>query len=298
MLLLTLLACSLSQVGQSVLENAASRWGYQADEAVVGEARVHYLDTGPRHGGTPLLLLHGFGGDGLGTWRAQMMPFSASRRVLVPDLVWFGRSQGGPTTLDGQVAAMLATLDDAGVQKADVMGISYGGFVALQLYRAAPERVGRLIIVDSPGPFFTEADETAMLGRFGVARTEELFLPDSPEEVQKLIQLTSYEPISIPRPVLADLQTNMFSDHVEEKRSLLADLRARRGSTTIAADPSRPRPLVIWGDHDEVFPVDKGQALAAALDARLVVIPETAHGPMAEKPREFNAAVLEYLDGP
>lgn len=300
-LLALLLACSPTRLGADLLDRAAYDWGYRARVVATPELSYHYLDSGERGGpradrGVPLVLLHGFGGDGVGTWRAQLEPLADERRVLVPDLLWFGRSTGGGSPgLDAQVAAVLAMLDHAGVAKVDVMGISYGGFVTLGLLGAAPERVNRVILVDSPGPFFSSADQAAMLARFGVSTVEELFLPDTPEDVGVLLDLTWHAPLRVPRPILAGLLRESFSAHREQQRALLADLQRRRDSPGMPSFDGRPRPLVVWGEHDEVFPLADGEELADAIGAEWVVIPDTAHGPSAEKPAAFNAAVIDYL---
>lgn len=304
LLLATLLAaCSPSQFGIGILERAATDAGFRAERAVDGPRTVAYLDSvRPATRGIdrpPVVLLHGFGGSALTTWRAQLLTFGAERRVVAPDLLWFGASVSTePPSLDAQVAAVLAVLDHAGLARADIVGISYGGFVALQLLATAPERVGRLVIVDSPGPFFTEADQAAMLQRLGVPSAEDLFLPDTPEEVDALLAITSAEPRHVPRVILADLQRTVFSANREGQRGLLQDLVARRGATPLPALGAGHDPLVVWGELDQVFPVEIGHTLADALHARLEVIPGTAHAPCAEAPQAFDAAVLGHLDRP
>lgn len=58
-----------------------------------------------------------------------------------------------------------------------------------------------------------------------------------------------------------------------------------------------PRPtLVVWGEHDPVFPLDAGRRLSKMLDATLVVIPDARHAPNMEHPEAFNRALIEFLD--
>ena len=81
-------------------------------------------------------------------------------------------------------------------------------------------------------------------------------------------------------------------------RALLRDLPTHREALG-SLDP-RPwqSPLLIWGEADQVFPVDSGARLAERLEGRLVVIPDTAHGPPAEAPRDFNRILIEELRRP
>lgn len=292
--LLLLSGCSVAAFGGKVLAGRAERWGYTSATVELGDATVHRWRDG---GGSPVLLLHGFGGDGLGTWIEQLRPFGERHDVLVPDLLWFGRSRGGgPPSIESQARAMLALLDHEGVARADVVGVSYGGWVALELLRLAPDRVGRVVLVDSPGGEFTEDDERALYRRFGVASAEELMLPDTPEDVQRLLDLTWYDDPDYPRWLLQDLLVNVFSANREEQRALLADLPTRRdAAASVALDGHEV--LVVWGEHDPVFPLEVGRRLAARAGADLVVVPEADHGPLVERPEVFNPAVLGFLAG-
>jgi pimeloyl-ACP methyl ester carboxylesterase len=55
--------------------------------------------------------------------------------------------------------------------------------------------------------------------------------------------------------------------------------------------------LVVWGEHDRIFPVDLARRLVAHLGgrARLAVLPEAAHAPNLEHPTPFNRHVLDFL---
>lgn len=293
-LLVLPLGCSLAGTGEQLLAARLRSGGFAPVDMQKGDISLHYWRGG---NGAPLVLLHGFGGDGVGSWQAQLGDLRHDHRLYVPDLLWFGQSHGGgPPSLDSQVAAVVALLDQEGLARADVMGISYGGFVALQLAATAPTRIDHLIIVDSPGPYFSAEDEAAMVARFGKPSAEALFLPDDPAGVQTLLDLTLHRPRHYPTFLLRDLQKNVFSAHRDEQRSLLADLHARRETWSAPDLSGHPAPLVVWGRYDEVFPVTIGQKLADTLGATLTVIPDTAHGPCIEAPDAFNAAIHSYLD--
>lgn len=293
LVLVLLVACSPIRLAVRREEARIGRQGFRSEVLVQGDLRVRYWVGGE---GPPVLLLHGFGGDGLWTWRAQMGALAEAHTVLVPDLLWFGGSEaGGPPTLDRQVDAALAVLDAAGASRATVVGISYGGFVALTAAARAPDRVERLVIVDSPGPFFSEAEQRAMLDRLGFAEPEDLFVPQSDEAVRALLGLAWARAPRIPGFVIRDMRRQLFSQHQPEQRALLADLVARRQLPAAAALPVGLPALVIWGEGDPVFPLPLGQTLAEALGADLVVVPDTAHAPNIEKADAFNTAILGFL---
>jgi len=284
-------ACNFAGVGMDAIQRQMAREGFVSQTVAMDGSTLHYWVGGE---GPPLLMLHGFGGDGLSTWRLQMAKLSETRTLIVPDLLWFGESHSDrEATLPVQVDAQLALLDLLDIESVDVMGISYGGFVSLHLLQRAPDLVSRLILVDSPGPVFSESDIQSLCQRFGVQSPEEIFVATSPEQVEVLLDLALYNDRWVPRFVLKDIQEQLFSQHHDALRGLIRDLPSHRsaGEEILVTVPS----LVIWGSHDEVFPVERGRQLADRIDAQFVVIDETAHAPPTEKPTEFNDAVLESL---
>lgn len=301
-LVILLSGCSVARQADRAMLRRAERAGLLPQELhqTDGDFDVHYLvSTDPVSSARPLLVVHGFGGDGPSNWLPQIEALASDRPLIVPDLLWFGRSVGDTEpTLRAQVEAMVAVLDQEGVEQVDVMGISYGGFVALGLLEVAPERVGRLVLVDSPGPQFTPADEAAMYARHGVSSAAELFVPDSADGVKALFEAVMVKPPPMPRFVARSVHAQYFSQHVEAQRALLADLpRQRMMLDHLDSERAVPH-LVVWGSEDPIFPLASGEALAESLGARLVVIDGVGHAPNIEAPRAFNRAVGDYLADP
>jgi len=296
LLALSLAGCNLSHVATRAIEHQARRDDLVEHREVLGARQIRYWMGGD---GPPLLLLHGFGGDGLTTWDKQLHDLSATHTLIVPDLLWFGDSSavGLSPTLHEQARAMSDLLDQLGIGRADVMGISYGGFVAMMLQQDHPEHVDRLIMVDSPGPVFGPQDQADMLSRLGVTDPAQMFVPETNQDVARLIALVRPKGPAIPGFVLTAIRKDHFSSNHVQKRALLADLVSLDGA--FPPDTwTRPRSsLVVWGEDDPVFPLATGQALADALHAELRVVADAAHGPNYQHPREFNAAVLSWLDG-
>ncbi|MCB9780592.1 MAG: alpha/beta hydrolase [Alphaproteobacteria bacterium] len=287
-------ACSLSRTATRVVEHRVQSQGLEHRRAVFGGRQVSYWIGGE---GPPLLLLHGFGGNGLWTWNKQLHDLSRHRTLIVPDLVWFGDSSalGVEPGLDVQVETMIDLLDHEGIERADVMGISYGGFVTLLLHQHHPDRTGKVIVVDSPGPVFDEADRDAMLERLGVGDPADFFVPTDAEGVGRLLAIVRPGGPRIPRGLLEDIRRAWFRGDLDARRALLTELIGLQD----AFPPDRWQVpddlLLVWGDSDPVFPLTEGQQLAAAMDAELVVIEDAAHGPNFQRPRQFNDAVLAFL---
>lgn len=108
------------------------------------DIQLHFVERGE---GFPLLLLHGNGEDGT-YFVHQMEAFSQERRVIALDTRGHGQSSRGtaPFTLDQFAADLLAFLDRQGFLRADILGFSDGGNIALLFALRHPERVRRLIL--------------------------------------------------------------------------------------------------------------------------------------------------------
>lgn len=119
--------------------------------------RTNYHDSGGA--GAPVLLIHG-SGPGVSAWAnwRLVMPALAQRaRVIAPDMVGFGYSERPPGfdyTMDAWVQQALGLLDALGLERADLVGNSFGGGLALALAIRHPQRVRRLVLMGSVGvPF-------------------------------------------------------------------------------------------------------------------------------------------------
>lgn len=284
---------------ERTLVRKADHAGLEATVLHAGDVDLHYFRSTDPPAGRPLLIIHGFGGDALSNWSGQLEALAPVRPLLLPDLLWFGQSaSSAEPTLRAQAGAMLAMLDHEEIPEVDIMAISYGGFVAFGMLELDPDRVGRLILVDTPGPLFSSADVQDMVERHGVDRADGLFIADGPEDLQHLFQAVMLDPPKLPGPVAKAMYAQWFSAHHDEQRALLADLPRQRMLLDHLPVDELPVPLVVWGAEDRIFPLSAGEALADALDAHLVVFHDAAHAPNFEQRKAFNDAVRAYLEAP
>jgi pimeloyl-ACP methyl ester carboxylesterase len=276
-------ACNVVRIGERQLTRKLERRGVRSETALLGDANVHYWEGGE---GRPVVLLHGFGASALWQWHEQVGPLSQNHRVIVPDLLWFGGSwsRRREFSIDHQIETVIALLDHLGVAQADLVGISYGGIVAHEIAALYPERVRKLALLDSPGRSYTAEDHAAMLERFEVEHVCDLLVPDSPEDVQVLLELGYHKPPKAPRWVHSQVLSAMYSDFREEKELLLTNLLEQlelldRRPGQVAAET-----LLIWGEHDPVFPLEIGRRLATDMQGRatLRVVERAGHAPNLE----------------
>ena len=292
--------CNLVRLQQGRLESRMKDAGLVSKIEPVGEATVRYWEGGK---GPALLFVHGFGAEAVWQWSDQVEAFAGGHRLIVPDLLWFGGSASARRdfSLEHQVATLVALLDKLGERQVDVVGISYGGLAALELAQQYPERVGRLVLVASPGCAYTLQDYEDLLARFGVARAADLFLPSDEAGVDKLMELAYADPPWMPGFARRQALSELYSTWREEKAALLESLAQSmaRQEACAAANLQVPT-LLVWGREDPVFPLALGERLAAGLGAkaRLVVIDGARHAPNLEHPRTFNEALRSFLEPP
>lgn len=285
------------------IENAYEREGLSEAVAELGPDTVHYWAGGATEGSRrAVLLIQGFGASAKWQWVLQVESFSESRRVIMPDLLWFGESTSTEAdySLGHQVEAMVGLLDELGEGRVDVVGISYGGLVAYELASAHPDRVGRLVIVDSPGRAYTHEDYRRLCERFGVEHFAEVLLPDDTEGMRRLVDVGVEREVYAPAFLLRQARRELFSDHAEEKRAMVDALLRDMEELRARPDPRARDTLLVWGRDDPIFPLSLGRRLKERLGpgARLEVIDHARHTPNFEWPNRFDALVLQFLDMP
>ncbi|THU70974.1 hypothetical protein C4D60_Mb08t30620 [Musa balbisiana] len=202
-------------------------------------------------------------------------------------------------------AALARLLDALGVApprraRVSVMGTSYGGFVAYHMARAmGPDRVERVVIASSDllkGP----EDDKALLERAGGGGgVADLLLPRTTADMRRLVSVAVHHPPRfIPEFILRDMLRNLFSDKLEEKLELVKGI-SLANKDQFQLTPLPQQVLMIWGEDDQIFPVNKAFEMQKRLgeNARLEVVQKTGHMPQMEDAGRFNKVVLGFLLG-
>lgn len=240
----------------------------------VGEYEIHSQDFGS--GELPVILVHGLSGSSQ-WWYRNIPGLAAEHRVVVPDLIGFGRTRRPRLRLPpvAAVADVLARWMDArGIGRAHLVGHSMGGQLCIHLAARDPERVDRLVLVDAAGiprpltprHLLRFALEISPLWRWGDPR----FLPVMARDALTAGPLTILQAIS-----------HIVRDDV---RPLLPQVKA----------PT----LIVWGERDSLVPLGDSWVMRQGIpDARLAVLRGASHNPMVDRPADFNRLLLRFLDG-
>ncbi|CAL0305750.1 unnamed protein product [Lupinus luteus] len=246
-----------------------------------------------------LVLIHGFGAMALWQWRPQVELFSRHFNVYVPDLVFFGRSttKSSERSEKFQAVCVGKLMEKLEVQKFHVVGTSYGGFVAYNLATILGKEKVEKVVIGSSGINMKKSDNVSLLERAEVDKVEDLLLPSSPQRFRKLMNFcVSSKPFHVPDFFLKDFLKTLYSENKKEKVELLHGISLGREDTSNIS-PLQQEVLIIWGENDQLFPVQMAHELKEVISkkARLELIKEASHAPQMEKPREFNNVILKFL---
>lgn len=240
----------------------------------------------------PLLLcLHGIGSCADAFFDQRPLADRTGRRVVAWDAPGYRHSADPETEpgIDGWADAAAELIVDLGADRADVLGVSWGGVTATRLALRHPTRVRSLILADSSvGSGTSEYRADAMRGR-AVAVVEQGIDAFSADRAPKLVHEATPQPLidEIARLMAESVRMPSY----QWAANSMADADHRDDLASIACPT-----LVIVGDSDAVTPPDQSQLLADGIDgATLVTISEAGHLANQEKPESFNDAVATFL---
>jgi len=255
----------------------------------------------------PIVLVHGVGGWAE-NWR-PVMPALAStgRRVVAIDLPGFGESEAprGVRYFGPEEAFyprfVIAAMDVLGIERAHIAGNSMGGAIAYMTAVTAPLRTRSIVLVAPGGlgrdvAFFLRA---CSLPGFGlVAR-----LPRPRGAARNVLRTCFYDARRITPELYAEAERYGNSSFPEFVRALSAGVgirgvrRSLREAWVARSALYTGPALVVWGREDFVLPLRHLADVHATLrQAQVALIDRCGHMPQAERPEEFLAAMLPFLE--
>lgn len=260
-----------------------------------------FVHRGGKAGGAPLVLIHGWM---MTHWyfRPVLDALGADREIFAIDLPGFGESDRPAPSLFGYDAASFAGVVDGvmgalSLARADVLGHSMGGGVAITLAARYPERVQRLVAVAAGIYPISDIPPLARLAllpvigrhlaRVGLTRRE--FARSCRRESVRDGRVLDEEWVDYfwARLVRAGGQ--------DAAHQCLLNLTSAPDNN---GDPGRVRAptLLVWGDEDRLVPLAHGRRLQRAIaGARLDIVPASGHMPFIERPEEFVRVVRPFL---
>ena len=269
------------------------------DSAGLGSAAVDSAELRPADL-EPVVFVHGLGGQWQ-NWLENLPRAALERRVIALDLPGFGSTPmpRDEITIPGYGRCVNQLCEKLDLGRVDIVGNSMGGYIAAEVAIQFPERIDQLLLVSAAG--ITTADVARRpvytAGRIATAMTahssaQYRAIASRPKSRHMALALVARHP-SLLR---ADLAYEGFIKGAGGpgfesalRACLEYDFRDRL--------PEIRRPtLIVWGEKDSIIPVRDAQEFERLIpDSRKVVMKDTGHIPMAERPGAFNNVMMEFL---
>jgi 3-oxoadipate enol-lactonase len=248
------------------------------------DGAIHYSVHGH---GEPVLLIHGLGCSGA-DWSLQIAALEGRYRVIVPDLPGCGTS---PPPREGYSIAGFAStlwelLDQLGVARANIIGFSMGGAVALEMALHGSTRVPRLALINTLGSYQDD------WRKWSFARTSEVTI--------RLLGMQRaarrFAAVLFPEPWQTGLRDRAAQviGNVPASHYLALSDALERWTVSEGLDQLASRTLVIAAEHDHC-PLGEKRELAARLRGGLVVVRGSRHGTPFDASEATNATLLAFL---
>lgn len=264
----------------------------------VDGVRVHYQEAGDPQA-PPMILIHGFAASNL-VWSKVFLEFAeAGFRVIAPDLLGYGYS-GKPRKLDytipRQAEMVVSFMQRLGIDRAVLVGSSYGAAIAATIALDHPTLVEKLVLV---GAVTNNKPTRYLLMR--------LFSSPIIGDVLSPLVVGSRRLLRLRMKRVYDRHSWVLDERRVDARHL--PLRTRGAHRAVIRTVRRwdadrvsrdahllTQPtLLLWGDNDREVPLEDGKRLQQSIpNSRLIVFRECGHLPQEEYPAAFTKLVVEF----
>jgi pimeloyl-ACP methyl ester carboxylesterase len=255
-----------------------------------GDAEIVYQVLGK---GPPVLLLHPFPANHE-LWMPAAQALTSRYQLILPDLRGHGDSETGEgtATMQKHAADIVRVLDDAGVGRVPMAGISIGGYALFEVWRQSRDRVSALALFNTKAP----ADNPeARAGRLKSA-SDVIELGTEPffeGMVPKLIGKTTRET----RPDLVAGAMRMMRKMSPEDVAAVQRGMAERPDSMATLKTINVPTLVVTGDEDILTGVSEAEAMRQNIPgSQMKVISRGGHYSVWEQPEEAGRILRQFLD--
>jgi 3-oxoadipate enol-lactonase len=260
-------------------------------KAIINGWSIDYNIYG-KASGLPVVFIHGFPFS-QEMWRSQVAELSGDYSVVTYDVRGHGESEvgDGQYTIEFFVDDLIGLLDHLRIEKAVVVGLSMGGYIALRAIERNPERFRGLVLCDTRSEADTNEGKIKRAGNIQSVKNDrvkkyaEEFVkavfasqtlernPEAVKFIRKIIEKTS--PIAIAGTLLA---------------------LASRTDTTESLSKINVPTLILVGEHDALTPVSAAKSMNERIrQSKFHVISNAAHLSNLENPEEFNKHLSGFL---
>jgi pimeloyl-ACP methyl ester carboxylesterase len=255
------------------------------------DAGIAYWTLGD---GPPVVLLHPFPAHH-GFWLPVATTLSARYRLILPDLRGHGESDvgEGPATMAKHAADIARVMDDAGIDRAPMIGVSIGGYVLFEFWRRHRARVAALGLCNTKATADGAEARAARLQAAADVRergTEPFFDSMIPRLLGKTARAT--------RPDLVDGALRMMRQMSPDDVAQVQQGMAERSDSVETLKTINVPTLLVSGDEDILTGVNEAELMRQRIPgSRLRVISRAGHYSPWEQPEEAARLLRQFLDG-
>jgi len=269
---------------------ASPREGGRIIDTHIERANVSVEGEGPA-----VLLLHGFGAA-IDWWSDVASSLALHHRVIRIDLIGHGGT-AAPTAgyaISRQAQLAAALLDQLGIAHVAVIGHSMGGEVAVALAEIQPQRIDRMILIDSPPT--AETSFTIMTKVYLMPVIGELLSHfQSDRTIRKGLAQGFAPGFVIPEKFVADLRRLTYSAFRKAHHESVVYRTTRPPYERLVAMKPSPPLLVIFGSLDAIVPPKHAKLFERVPGAKVVMIEGAGHSPMVETPLKTLKLIEDFI---
>lgn len=254
--------------------------------------KIHFRDEG---NGFPIVLIHGTGAS-LHTWDSWTKELEKTNRVIRLDLPAFGLTGKDPfkrySAMD-YVFLLNDFLNKLGVKEFHLAGNSLGGLVAWLYTSKYDKKVDKLLLLNPSGfssditPFIIQLAKTPLINSFLRYFTPRVFIEKNLKEVYYNNSLITTEIIS---------RYHDLTLYEGNREAFIDRANIKREDYSMEMKKIKTPTLILWGKNDEWIPVSNSSKFKNAIEnSKVVIMPETGHIPMEEKPIESLEIILDFI---
>ncbi|HTU14224.1 MAG TPA: alpha/beta hydrolase [Solirubrobacterales bacterium] len=265
-------------------------------ETTSGELQV--LDTGETANpdSMPMVLIHGSGGA-INWWDDVIPILSQDHRVIAIDMLGYGGSSKPKEgyEVESQASLIAQVIAKLGVEKATVVGHSYGAMVATALAESSPELVAGVVVVDmGPDRSFGGLSGTANAAQWPLLG--QALWRIAPDFMIKRNVAQGFAPgYDVPDKYVEDVRAMTYPAYTDSY-SASKDYSGEEPLNDRLETTGVPL-LVIFGEEDQIFDARESiSAYAAIPGVQTLLIPDVGHSPQVEAPEETAAAIKRFAD--
>ncbi|HYH59687.1 MAG TPA: alpha/beta hydrolase [Thermoleophilaceae bacterium] len=275
-------------------------WREHLHWAEIEDKRMNYVDIGSG-AEPPIVFIHGLSGCWQ-NWLENLPYFAQKRRCVAMDLPGFGHSDmpGEKISIRGYARHVDALCEQLELGRCIIVGNSMGGFVAAEVGIRHSERVERACLVAAAGisitnlrrrPLLTGA---RMLGALGAtSASQSRIMVSRPRLRWTFTNFVFRHPSRIAPDLMFEQVMGAGKPGFVDALDALTSYDFRDRLPDIEAPT-----LIVWGEHDMLVPVEDAHEFERLIpQSRTVILDDTGHVPMLERPRKFNELLEELIEG-